>query len=65
MEILVTVETELFERREVRPHFINPCCFGEDFAGWLIGAIAPTTPSSNFPNLFKRISLNVPLTIGT
>jgi hypothetical protein len=23
------------EHRVVKPHFINPCCFGEDFAGWL------------------------------
>jgi hypothetical protein len=30
-----TVETDLFEHREVKPHFINPCCFGEDFAAWL------------------------------
>ena len=31
----MTVETDLFEHREVKPHFINPCCFGEDFAKWL------------------------------
>jgi len=31
----LTVETDLFEHREVKPHFINPCCFGEDFAAWL------------------------------
>lgn len=31
----MTVETDLFEHREVQPHFINPCCFGEDFARWL------------------------------
>jgi hypothetical protein len=31
----ITVETDLFEHREVKPHFINPCCFGEDFASWL------------------------------
>jgi hypothetical protein len=31
----VTVQTDLFEHREVKPHFINPCCFGEDFARWL------------------------------
>ncbi len=31
----MTIETDLFEHREVKPHFINPCCFGEDFAGWL------------------------------
>jgi hypothetical protein len=31
----VMVETDLFEHREVKSHFINPCCFGEDFAAWL------------------------------
>ena len=31
----ITVETDLFEHREVQPHFINRCCFGEDFAEWL------------------------------
>jgi hypothetical protein len=31
----IRVETDLFEHREVKPHFINPCCFGEDFAAWL------------------------------
>lgn len=31
----ITIETDLFEHREVKPHFINPCCFGEDFAHWL------------------------------
>ena len=36
-----TVETDLFEPREVKPHFINPCCFGEDFATWLRQQLAP------------------------
>jgi hypothetical protein len=31
----IMIETDLFEHREVKPHFINPCCFGEDFARWL------------------------------
>jgi hypothetical protein len=31
----ITIETDVFEHREVKPHFINPCCFGEDFATWL------------------------------
>ena len=31
----LTIETDLFEHREVKPHFINDCCFGEDFAAWL------------------------------
>ena len=37
----ITVETDQFEHREVKPHFINPCCFGEDFAAWLKKQIAP------------------------
>src|SRR4051812_12890238 len=39
----ITVETDLFEHREVKPHFINPCCFGEDFAAWLKKELAPLT----------------------
>ena len=35
MDESITIETDLFEHRQVRPHFINPCCFGEDFAMWL------------------------------
>ena len=35
MDEMLTIETDLFEHREVKPHFINPCCFGEDFARWL------------------------------
>lgn len=31
----LTIETDLFEHREIQPHFINDCCFGEDFAAWL------------------------------
>jgi hypothetical protein len=35
LEDEITIETDLFEHREVKPHFINDCCFGEDFAAWL------------------------------
>jgi hypothetical protein len=35
MRDAITVETDRFEHREGKPHFINPCCFGEDFAAWL------------------------------
>ena len=31
----ITIVTDLFERKNVKPHFINPRCFGEDFAAWL------------------------------
>ena len=41
MDEAITVETDLFEHREVKPHFINPCCFGEDFAAWLKAELSP------------------------
>jgi hypothetical protein len=31
----ILVETDQFEHRVVKANFINPCCFGEDFAIWL------------------------------
>jgi hypothetical protein len=40
------VSTALFEHLEVKPHFINPCCFGEDFAGWLRDRVRPTLPAA-------------------
>jgi hypothetical protein len=33
--LLAIVETTKFEHEHPQPHFINPCCFGEDFADWL------------------------------
>lgn len=45
MDDWITVETDMFEHREVKPHFINPCCFGEDFAAWLKGELSPLTDS--------------------
>jgi hypothetical protein len=36
MRDTLTIETDLFEHKEMKPHFINPCCFGEDFAIWLV-----------------------------
>lgn len=32
MKDQIAVETDLFEHRRTKPHFINPHCFGEDFA---------------------------------
>lgn len=45
MDSLITVRTELFNYSEVKPHFINPCCFGEDFALWLKERISPLEKS--------------------
>jgi hypothetical protein len=39
----ITIQTDLFNHREVKPHFINPCCFGEDFAAWLRDQISDLT----------------------
>jgi hypothetical protein len=46
----IIIETDLFEHREVKPHFINPCCFGEDFATWL------KLELSRFPELGVELS---------
>jgi hypothetical protein len=37
----ITIETDLFEHREVKPYFINPFCFGDDFATRLCGRLSP------------------------
>jgi len=45
----------LFEHRVVKPHFINPCCFGEDFAAWLKERLSPLVRSGfNFSNLIQE-----------
>jgi hypothetical protein len=31
----ILFKTARFNLSEVKPHFINPCCFGEDLATWL------------------------------
>jgi len=41
MEDAIRIETDVFEHREIKPHFINPCCFGEDFAIWLKQELSP------------------------
>jgi hypothetical protein len=38
-------QTKRFNYTEVKPHFINPCCFGEDFAEWLAAELAPLKPA--------------------
>ena len=35
----VTFKTHRFNQTEVQPHFINPCCFGEDCIFWLIAEL--------------------------
>lgn len=45
MDNSITVETDMFEHTEVKPHFINPCCFGEDFTAWLSHQLSPLSNS--------------------
>jgi hypothetical protein len=35
----VTFTTRRFNQTEVKPHFINDCCFGEGCLAWLIGEL--------------------------
>ena len=44
MHDAITIETDLFEHREMKPHFINPCCFGEDCAASLKGELSSLGP---------------------
>jgi len=48
MREAITVETDIFEHWKVGPHFINPCCFGEDFAAWLKGELSPLEKEVGF-----------------
>jgi hypothetical protein len=43
MSILATVQTDMFNHTEVKPNFVNSCCFGEDFAAWLSDQISDLT----------------------
>jgi hypothetical protein len=36
---IVTFESTAFNLAEPRDYFINPCCFGDDVAKWLIGEL--------------------------
>jgi hypothetical protein len=38
MKSQISFTTDIFESRDVKPHFINPRCFGEDLARWFVEA---------------------------
>ena len=37
----ISIRTDLFAHDKVEDHFINECCFGEDFAEWLRRELRP------------------------
>src|SRR6185436_9043348 len=41
----LSITTDRFEHRQVKDHFINDCCFGEDFAAWLLTETKPLEAS--------------------
>ena len=56
MNDAITIETDMFEHREVKPHFINPCCFGEDFAAWMKRELSPSGRRRFHRSLPKHMS---------
>jgi len=36
----ILFQSNRFNLSEIKPHFINPCCFGEDLARWLASSLA-------------------------
>ena len=41
MNDAITIETDMYEHREVKPHFINPCSYGEDLAARMKRELSP------------------------
>ncbi len=39
LRTVVTFESTAFNIAEQKSYFINPCCFGDDVAAWLIGEL--------------------------
>lgn len=45
----VSFRTNLFSSKEVKPHFINERCFGEDLADWIIDKLRESEFSFSEP----------------
>jgi hypothetical protein len=39
MRTVATFQSDAFNTTEERPYFINPCCFGDDVARWLVARL--------------------------
>lgn len=42
--------TNRFNLSEEKAHFINPCCFGEDLAAWMLGKLKERNIQSTDPD---------------
>ena len=45
----ILFETDRFNVSQVKEHFINPCCFGEDLAQWLSAKLTNQGATSGRP----------------
>ena len=50
----VTFVTKLFNTEEVKDYFINPCCFGDDCAQWLIDLLASQNIGQNIEKIDEK-----------
>jgi hypothetical protein len=46
----ILFETSRFNLSDQKPHFINPCCFGEDLAHWLAGQLRQRNVACTSPD---------------
>lgn len=50
----VTFGAKLFNTEEVKDYFINPCCFGDDCAQWLIDRLASQNIEQNIEKIDEK-----------
>lgn len=55
---VVTFESTAFNMAEPKDYFINPCCFGDDLAKWLIDELANRVRERTM-NQAKKISAGI------
>jgi len=60
----ILFRTDRFNLSKVGEHFINPCCFGEDLAGWLRHRLTPRGVRSG-PAYQEDWGWELPVSLGT
>src|ERR1044071_10152151 len=60
----ILFRTNRFNLSKIGAHFINPCCFGEDLAGWLRPRLATKGAESSSPYQ-EDWGWELPVSLGT
>jgi len=60
----IVFRTNRFNLSKIGEHFINPCCFGEDLAGWLRQRLTPRGVKSR-PPYQEDWGWELPASLGT